>query len=57
MTGVQTCALPISANYVEMQVTTEELKDILAEREGTAIPYHLTIQGNEIIGITEQYVP
>ncbi len=53
-----TCTLlDWTANYVEMQVTTEELKDILAEREGTAIPYHLTIQGNEIIGITEQYVP
>lgn len=46
-----------TSNYVEMQVTAEELKDILAERGGVDIPYHLTIEGNEIIGITEQYVP
>ena len=46
-----------TSDYAEMQVTLEELKDILTEREGTAIPYHLTIKGNEITGITEQYVP
>lgn len=46
-----------TSNYVKMQVTPEELADILAEREGTAIPYRLTIEGNEIMGITEKYVP
>lgn len=45
------------SNYVEMQVTPEGLKTILMEREGTAIPYHITVKGNEIISITEQYVP
>lgn len=45
------------SNYVEMQVTPEELSDILAEREAPGIPYHITVKGNEIVGIREQYVP
>lgn len=53
-----TCTLlDWTSNYAEMQITTEELADILAEREGAFIPYHLTIKENEIIDIVEQYVP
>lgn len=58
LAGDCTCTLlDWTSNYAEMQVTTEELAEILAEREGTFIPYHLTIKENEIIGIVEQYVP
>ncbi len=53
-----TCTLlDWTSNYVEMQVTPEELTGILTEREGMAIPYHVTIRNNEIISITEQYIP
>ncbi len=46
-----------TSDYAERQVTLEELADILEEREGTAIPYHITIKGNEITDIIEQYIP
>lgn len=46
-----------TSNYAVMQVTPEELKDILTEREGTMIPYYVTIKDNEVTNITEQYVP
>lgn len=53
-----TCTLlDWTSNYVEMQVTPEELAYILAERDNAAIPYRLTIKENEIVGIVEQYVP
>ncbi|MCH5280538.1 MAG: helix-turn-helix transcriptional regulator [Lachnospiraceae bacterium] len=44
-------------SYVQKEVSVEKLLQILAEREGMEIPYILTIEGNEIISITEQYVP
>lgn len=44
-------------NYVQKDVTKEEMVSILAERKGTNIPYHLMIENNEISAITEQYVP
>ncbi|MCM1214590.1 MAG: M56 family metallopeptidase [Lachnospiraceae bacterium] len=44
-------------NYAEMQVTPEELAEILTQRDAPGIPYHLTVEGNEITGISEQYVP
>lgn len=46
-----------TSNYERMQVTPKKLVKILAEREGTNIPYYLIIKNNEIIGITEHYVP
>lgn len=44
-------------NYVQMDVTAEELAKILEERKDTYIPYHLTIDNNKIVEIEEQYVP
>lgn len=44
-------------NYVQTDVTREEMVRILDERKGTNIPYHLIIENNEIVEITEQYIP
>ena len=44
-------------NYVQIDVTVEELLQILTEREGMEIPYNLTIADDEIIAFSEQYVP
>ena len=44
-------------SYVQKEVSVEELLQILAEREGIEIPYILTIENNQIISFTEQYVP
>jgi len=58
LAGDCTCTLlDWTSNYAEMQVTPEELTDILAEREGMPVPYHITVRNNEVISITEQYVP
>lgn len=58
LAGDCTCTLlDWTSNYTEMQVTLEELTDILAERKEMPVPYHITVRNNEIISITEQYVP
>ena len=44
-------------NYVQKKVTVKELGNVLEEREGIKIPYHVFIENNEIIEIMEQYVP
>ena len=44
-------------NYEQKDVTAEELLQILAEREGMATPYILTIADGKIIALAEQYVP
>lgn len=49
-------------NYREIQVTPEELGSLLKEREdllmeGTSVPYWLTLEGEEVIRLSEQYVP
>lgn len=44
-------------SYVQKEVSVEELLQILAEREGIEVPYILTIENNQIISFTEQYVP
>ncbi len=46
-----------TADYQEMQVTPEGLADILKEREGLSIPYRLVTENNEVISISEHYVP
>ena len=46
-----------TGNYVQIDVTREEMVRILDERQGTNIPYHLIIENNEIVEIFEQYVP
>jgi hypothetical protein len=46
-----------SNNYEYREVSTEELSAVLKEREGTRIPYILTIQDHEVVAITECYVP
>ncbi|MCM1543113.1 MAG: hypothetical protein NC121_17895 [Blautia sp.] len=60
LTLADNCACTLldwTGNYAEMQITPEELAEILAQRDAPGIPYHLTIEGNEITGISEQYVP
>ena len=46
-----------TGNYEQRDVTVEELLQLLTEREGMEIPYELTIEGDEIIAFSEQYVP
>jgi hypothetical protein len=46
-----------SNNYEYREVSAEELVEVLKEREGTRIPYSLTIQDHEVVAITECYVP
>lgn len=46
-----------SDNFKPKRVSLEEFEDILKDRETPAIPYHLTINNNEIVRIAEQYVP
>jgi outer membrane murein-binding lipoprotein Lpp len=46
-----------SNNYEYREVSAEELIEVLKEREGTRIPYTLTIQDHEVVAITECYVP
>ena len=44
-------------SYEPLEVTKEEMTGILMEREGMDIPYILKIEGNEIVGIEEHYLP
>jgi hypothetical protein len=46
-----------SNNYEYREVSAEELIEVLNEREGTRIPYTLTIQDHEVVAITEYYIP
>jgi hypothetical protein len=46
-----------SNNYEYREVSAEELVEVLNEREGTRIPYTLTIQDHEVVAITEYYIP
>ncbi len=46
-----------TASYEQTELTAEEFISVLSEREGTAIPYHLTVQNQKIIHILEQYIP
>jgi hypothetical protein len=55
-----TCVCTIfdwSNNYEYREVSAEELIEVLKEREGTRIPYTLTIQDDEVVAITEYYIP
>lgn len=44
-------------SYEPIEVTAEEFSSVLKEREGTNIPYHLTVKNQEIVHIQEQYIP
>lgn len=44
-------------NYEAEEITSDELLSLLNERTDTSIPYTLTIQENQIISVTEHYVP
>lgn len=44
-------------NYEKQRVTPEELKVILEERSNVSVPYILTIENNEVVELTEQYIP
>ena len=46
-----------TAGYSPTEITGEELSSLLKEREGLLVPYRLTIKGDRIIRIAEQYVP
>jgi hypothetical protein len=46
-----------SNNYEYREISAEELIEVLKEREGTRIPYTLTIQNHEVVAITEYYIP
>jgi hypothetical protein len=44
-------------NYESIEITPNEFMSVLDERNNTLTPYTLTIQDNEVISITEHYVP
>src|SRR5690606_41206113 len=47
VTGVQTCALPISAKPDEHELTAEEWKGVLAKLKRWLGPFNLTFTGGE----------
>ncbi len=44
-------------NFEAVEITSDEFLSLFNERIGTAISYVLTIQENQIISVTEHYVP
>ena len=44
-------------NYEQKEVTNIEMIRILENRKGTKIPYRLVIVNDQVVEITEQYVP